>query len=94
MTFAAREGVVVLVVAENGMKPPHSHLQREGVVPSCRPHPHCTPFPPHEQLLVVAVGGAVMVVVLRSSLLSLIVIVARAGTGAGSRVGVRMHRVP
>jgi hypothetical protein len=31
----------------------------------CHPHPHCTPFPPHEQLLVAAVGGAVLVVVLR-----------------------------
>ena len=29
------------------------------------PHPHCTPFPPHEQLLMVAVGGAVLVVVLK-----------------------------
>ena len=41
----------------------------------CRPHPHCTPFPPHEQLLVAVVGGAVMVVVLRSSLSSLVIII-------------------
>jgi len=39
-----------------------------GLVPSRRPHPHCTPFPPHEQLLVAAVGGAVLVVVLRHRL--------------------------
>jgi hypothetical protein len=32
-------------------------------VPSRRPHPHCTPFPPHEQLLVAAVGVAMLVVV-------------------------------
>ena len=37
-------------------------------MPSCHLHPHCTPFPPHEQLLVAAVGGAVQVVVLRHCL--------------------------
>ena len=41
------------------------------MVPSRHPHPHCTPFPPHEQLLVAAVGGAVVVVVLRHRLSSL-----------------------
>ena len=42
--------------------PCHRHHHRR-----C-PHPHCTPFPPHEQLLVAAVGGAVLVVVLRHCL--------------------------
>jgi hypothetical protein len=28
--------------------------------PSCHPHPHHSLFPPHEQLLAVAVGGAVV----------------------------------
>jgi len=32
-------------------------------MPSRRPHPHCTPFAPHEQLLVSAVGVAMLVVV-------------------------------
>jgi hypothetical protein len=31
---------------------------RGQVVPSCYPHPHCTPFPPHEQVLMAAVEGA------------------------------------
>src|SRR3984885_2630652 len=38
------------------------------VMPSRCPHPHCTPFPPHNQLLVAAVGGAVVVVGLRCCL--------------------------
>ena len=33
----------------------------------CCPHPHRSPFPPHEQLLMVAVGGAVIVVPCNSS---------------------------
>lgn len=51
--------------------PPLVFAARGGqVVPSRHPHPHCTPFPPHKQLLVVAVGGAVVVVVLRRCLSS------------------------
>ena len=38
------------------------------VMPSCHPHPHCIPFPPHEQLVMAVVGGAVLVVVLRHHL--------------------------
>jgi hypothetical protein len=51
------------VVTENTTKPPPcSCLQREGRgVPSRHPHPHCTLFPPHEQLLVAVVGGAMVV---------------------------------
>ena len=38
------------------------------VLPRChpsprRPHPHCSPFPPREQLLTAVVGGAVVVAV-------------------------------
>ena len=71
------------------------------MVPSRRPHPRCTLFPPHEQLLVAAVGGAVVVGVPRHRLLSLssVVVVAistcyppheqllvRLGAGGGSFV--------
>ena len=43
-----------------------------GIICHCRhPHPHCTLFPPHKQLLMAAVGGAVLVVVLRPHLSSL-----------------------
>ena len=58
--------------------PPLAFAARGGrVVPSCRPHPHCTPFPPHEQLLVAAVGGAVVVGVLRRCLSSLSSVICR-----------------
>ena len=50
---------------EQKKTPAHVCSRRGGGVPSCHPHPHCTLFPPHEQLLMVAVGGAVLVVVLR-----------------------------
>jgi hypothetical protein len=59
------------VVTENRVKKSlFAFAARGGLVPSCHPHPHCTPFAPHKQLLVAAVGGAVVVVVLRSSLSS------------------------
>ena len=61
------------VITENITRnPPCSRLrQREGGGGASHySHPFCTPFPPHEQLLVAAVGGAVVVVDLRHYLSS------------------------
>jgi hypothetical protein len=49
---------------------------RGGGVPSRRPHPHCTLFPPHEQLLVVVVGGAMVVLAGVVAIITVVVVLA------------------
>jgi hypothetical protein len=60
----------------------------------CRPWPYCSPFPPRDQLLAVAVGGAVVVVGVTILVLVFLVVVVVAQWGAGSCPSFCWHPSP